>query len=82
MDFEGAAADAGVSLEADIAWHVRAWGRKMIAQVRKDLSHLYPTYADWQPLAPGKPYEPQPARLVDPDENGLANSRRPKCGFR
>lgn len=72
MDFEDAAANAGISLEADIAWHVRAWGRKMLAQVRKDLAHLYPTYADWQPLMLGKPYEPQPTRMIDPDQNGLA----------
>ena len=27
MDFESAAENAGISLEADFAWHVRAWGR-------------------------------------------------------
>lgn len=76
MDFEGAAASAGISLEAEIAWHVRAWGRRMLAQARKDLAPLYPTYADWQPLMPGKPYEAQQSRLVDPDENGLADASR------
>lgn len=76
MDFEVAAANAGISLEAEIAWHVRAWGRKMLVQTRKDLGALYPTYADWQPLMPGKPYEAQPTRLIDPDENGLADAAR------
>lgn len=43
MDFEGAAASAGISLEADLAWQVRAWGRKVLAEARKELSRLYPT---------------------------------------
>jgi len=73
MDFEGAAADAGISLEADLVWHVRAWGRIMLAQTRKELAHLYPTYADWQPLLTGKPFEPRPTQLIEPDDHGLAN---------
>jgi hypothetical protein len=50
IDFEGAAANACISLEASFAWHVRAWGRKVLAQSRKSLADFYPTYADWQPL--------------------------------
>ena len=73
MDFEGAAADAGISLEADLAWHVRAWGRHVLAQARKELAHLYPTYADWQPLLTGRPFEPQPTQVVEPDEIGISN---------
>jgi adenine-specific DNA methylase len=72
-DFEQAAASAGVSLDADLAWHVRAWGRKVLAEARKELARLYPTYAEWQPLIPGKAFEPQPMRLIDPDENGVAS---------
>ena len=63
-DFEQAAASAGVTLEADLAWHVRAWGRKVLAEARKELAHLYPTYAEWQPLMQGKAFEPQPMRLI------------------
>lgn len=74
MDFEGAATVAGVSLEADLAWLVRAWGRRVLAEARKQLAHLYPTYADWQPLISGQPFEPQPTRLIAPDEDGLANA--------
>jgi putative DNA methylase len=73
MDFEVAAASAGISLEADLAWHVRAWGRHVLAQARKEMAHLYPTYADWQPLSTGRPFEPQPTRHVEPGENGIAN---------
>jgi putative DNA methylase len=73
-DFEQAAASAGVTLEADFAWHVRAWGRKVLAEARKDLAHLYPTYAEWQPLMQGKAFEPQPMCLTEPDENGVVNT--------
>jgi putative DNA methylase len=37
-------------LEADLAWHVRAWGRWVLAQARKDLARFYPTYAEFEPL--------------------------------
>jgi putative DNA methylase len=33
----------GVSLEADLAWHVRAWGRWVLARARADLERFYPT---------------------------------------
>ncbi len=73
-DFEQAAANAGVTLDADLAWQVRAWGRKVIHDSRKELILVYPTYADWQPLVSGKAFEPQPMRLVEPDDNGVANA--------
>lgn len=73
-DFEQAAENAGVDLKADLAWHVRAWGRKVLAEARKELAHRYPTYAEWQPLTPGKAFEPQPMRLIEPDENGVASA--------
>jgi putative DNA methylase len=76
LDFEGAAANAGISLEADLSWHVRALGRKVLAEARKDLAHLYPTYADWQPLVPGEPFEPQPTRLIEPDKHGLTDASK------
>lgn len=57
-------------LEADLAWQVRAWGRWVLAEARKKLAHRYPTYAEFQPLKPGKPFEPQPLQLLEPDENG------------
>lgn len=76
MDFEGAAAVAGISVEADLAWQVRAWGRKVLTEARKELAHLYPTYADWQPLISGQPFEPQPTRLIAPDKDGLADASK------
>jgi putative DNA methylase len=38
------------TLEADLAWHVRAWGWWVLQQARKDLAKFYPTYADFEPL--------------------------------
>jgi putative DNA methylase len=35
--------DGGVSLDADLAWHVRAWGRWVLARARADLERFYPT---------------------------------------
>lgn len=64
----------GISLDANLAWHVRAWGRKVRAEARKELAHLYPSYADWQPLTAGQSFEPQPMRLIEPDENGVSSA--------
>lgn len=38
------------SLEADLAWHVRAWGKWVLDRARAELAPFYPTYADFQPL--------------------------------
>ncbi len=57
--------------EADLAWHLRAWGRWALARARRDLSANYPTYADFEPMAWGVHFEPQPMRLLHTDENGV-----------
>ena len=57
--------------EADLAWHVRAWGRWVLARARRELAAYYPTYADFQPLTPDADFEPRPMRLLDSDENGV-----------
>ena len=40
----------GHCLEADLAWHVRAWGQWVLDRARRDLARFYPTYADFEPL--------------------------------
>lgn len=42
----------GVTIEANLAWHVRAWGQWVLDKARTDLAHFYPTYADFEPLKP------------------------------
>ena len=58
--------------EADLAWHVRAWGRWVLARARRELASCYPTYAEFQPLTPTGDEERHPLRLLDLDENGVA----------
>ena len=61
-------------LQADLAWHVRAWGRWVLARVRRDLAPYYPTYADFEPIKKDEvAYEPQPMRLVPVKDDGTAD---------
>ena len=39
-------------LEADLAWHVRAWGRWVLRDARRELARFYPTYAEFCSLDP------------------------------
>lgn len=39
-------------LNADLAWHVRAWGHWVLKEARKDLARFYPTYAEYCALKP------------------------------
>ena len=41
--------DVGAIWNADLAWHVRAWGWWVLREVRRELARYYPIYADWQP---------------------------------
>src|SRR5262249_55017179 len=56
--------------EAGLAWHVRAWGHWVLDRARRDLAGFYPTYADFEPLNPGKVYKREPMRLVPVDNEG------------
>ena len=58
-------------VDADLAWHVRAWGRWVLSRARRELSAHYPTYADFQSLAQGLDFQPQPMRLLDIDDEGV-----------
>ena len=63
--------DNEAMFEADLAWHVRAWGRWVLARTRAELASYYPTYAEFEPLVPGKTFERRPMRLVDLGEGGV-----------
>ena len=59
-------------LEADLAWHVRAWGRWVLARARKELSSYYPTYAEFEPLESDEEFLSRPSRrLLEVDEEGV-----------
>ena len=75
-----------VETRADFAWHLRAWGRRVLAQARRQLANRYPTYAEFEPVlkAQGrstgaanaanalaeKRYEPRTPALLAPDSQG------------
>ena len=59
-------------LEADLAWHVRAWGRRVLARARRELASYYPTYAEFQPLTPNSKTEHHAMRLLELDDDGIA----------
>ncbi len=71
-------------LEADLAWHVRAWGRWVLKEARKDLARFYPTYAEYCSL---KPYQrvkldtDEPLKLVPVNESGEAQIELLNAGF-
>ena len=58
--------------EADLAWQVRAWGRWVLARARRELAASYPTYAEFQPLIPNGDAEQRPTRLLELNNDGIA----------
>ncbi|MDK2960398.1 MAG: putative methylase [Bacillota bacterium] len=56
--------------KADLAWHVRAWGRWVLARARRDLARYYPVYATYEPLKPGYPHEQRELKLVPLKKDG------------
>ena len=68
-------------LDADLAWHVRAWGRWVLARARKELAFHYPTYADFMPLTAGSEYQARPRRFVEVDESGYPQVDSPNAGY-
>ena len=59
-------------IEGDLAWHVRAWGRWVLARARRELASYYPTYAEFQALTPTGDDDQCPMRLLELDDNGVA----------
>ena len=66
--------------EAGAAWHLRAWGQRVLDRARRQLAARYPTYAEFEPArskgarrnAPRRTvrYRPRPPRLLEPDSDG------------
>ena len=70
---------------ANLAWHLRAWGQRVLDEVRRELAARYPTYAEFEPVrrkgrrraAPRLPeprYRSRPTRLLVPDEHGRVSA--------
>ncbi len=72
--------DASVSVEADFAWHLRAWGQRILERARRALAARYPTYAEFEPVRRkgrgrqqvqlARRYRPRPPQLLVPDAEG------------
>ncbi len=68
---------------ASFAWHLRAWGWRVLAGARGRLAARYPTYADFEPVRrrgrraaarPEKDYKPRPRRLLVPNDDGQVST--------
>ena len=69
---------------ADLAWHLRAWGARVLDRVRRELAARYPTYAEFEPVArkgrrrAARPaprrYRRRPAELLEPDAEGRVST--------
>ena len=66
--------------EADFAWHIRAWGRWVLARARKRLASLYPTYAEWARLDGEATHASSPT--VDEKQELLGESYGARDGLR
>ena len=68
--------DPGPVREADLAWQVHAWGRRVLAAARRRLADRYPTYAEFRALEPGgRPFAERPRKLLVPDDEGNTDVR-------
>ena len=65
---------------ANFPWHLRAWGRRVLAGARRELASRYPTYAEFEPfkrkgrrggpLLPPKRFKSRPPVFLEADEHG------------
>ena len=73
--------DAGPSpSSAGAAWHLRAWGRQVLAAARSELAPRYPTYAEFEPVrrkgrrrvgtGQNVRFRHRAPRLLEPDADG------------
>lgn len=71
LQFQQEPDEADRELQANLAWHVRAWGQWVMERARPELSQYYPIYADFKPFTKDEiAYEHQPMRLVPLKDDG------------
>ena len=76
---------------ADFPWHLRAWGRRVLAGARRALAARYPTYAEFDPVKtkgrrakvslPPKRFKPRPPVLLEPDAQGQVSVEEFNAAF-
>lgn len=57
--------------EADLEWHVRAWGRWVLDRARKKLSEYYPTYAEFETVDDEPTVESDEPRRIPIGDEGV-----------
>lgn len=71
LPFTAADGNDSDELQADLAWHVRAWGQWVLDRARRELAQYYPTYADFEPIKKDHiAYEHQTMHLVPLKDDG------------
>ncbi len=63
--------------QADFAWHLRAWGRRVLAQARRQLASRYPTYAEFEPVLKAQSRGAAAAGVANVPANQRYESRAP-----
>ena len=71
------------SAYAGFPWHLRAWGRRVLAEARRELAVRYPTYGEFEPVRrkgrrkraaevrfPERRFRRRPPELLEPDDEG------------
>ena len=76
---------------ADFPWHLRAWGRRVLAGARRELASCYPTRAEFEPgkrkgrrgrpSLPPRRFKSRPPRLLALDDQGCASVNRLNAEF-
>ncbi len=76
---------------ANFPWHLRAWGRRVLAGARRDLASRYPTYAEFEPVKtkgrrakvslPPKRFKPRPSVFLEPDAQGQVSVEEFNAAF-
>ena len=82
---------ASAETRADFAWHLRASGRRVLANARRALAARYPTYAEFEPVAStrvrvgarlaGRRYQPRQPELLPPDADGNVSAEALNAEF-
>jgi len=61
-------------MHADLGWHVRAWGGRVLAEARRALAARYPTYAEWTVPGPSGRIGAREPVLLQPDAQGRVDA--------
>ena len=75
----------GARTRVDFAWHLRAWGLRVLGNARRAMADRYPTWAEFEPVrrkgrgrahkVVERRYKPRDPRLLDPDSAGKVSVR-------